>query len=61
MLGLVTAETESSVPDLRVRHVLVPVDGSEFALQALPTARALAERLDAELQTVSVASAVDDR
>ena len=60
MLGFVTAEMESPVPDLRVRHVLVPVDGSEFALQALPTARALAERLDAELQTVSVASAVDN-
>lgn len=38
----------------------MPMDGSEFALQALPTARALAERLGAVLQTVSVAGA-DDR
>ena len=40
--------------------MLVPLDGSEFALQALPTARVLAERLDAELQTISVAGADDD-
>ena len=41
--------------ELQVRHVLVPLDGSEFALRALPTARVLAERLGAELQTISVA------
>lgn len=40
--------------------MLVPVDGSEFALQAMPTARVLAARLGAELQTISVASAEDD-
>jgi nucleotide-binding universal stress UspA family protein len=39
--------------------VLVPLDGSEFALQALPTARALAGLLSAELQTVSIAGADD--
>jgi nucleotide-binding universal stress UspA family protein len=55
-----TAKTNEPAPDLQVRHVLVPVDGSEFSLQALPTARVLAERLDAELQTVSVAGADDD-
>ena len=38
MLGVVTDETGASAPELRIRHVLVPVDGSEFALQALPTA-----------------------
>ena len=53
-------DTSASAPDVRVGHVLVPVDGSEFALQAMPTARVLAERLGAELQTVSVASSDDD-
>ena len=38
----------------------MPLDGSEFALQALPTARVLAERLGAELHTISVAGAHDD-
>ncbi|MFN0089354.1 MAG: universal stress protein [Acidimicrobiales bacterium] len=36
------------------RQVLVPLDGSEFSLAAMPTARALAERLNAELHTISV-------
>ena len=40
--------------------MLVPLDGSELALAALPTARALAERFAAELHTVSVAGADDD-
>lgn len=57
--GDVTDETHASAPELRISHVLVPVDGSEFSLQALPTARALAERLDAELQTISVATGHD--
>lgn len=35
-------------------HVLVPLDGSEFALAALPTARALAARSGAQLHAVSV-------
>ena len=43
-----------------VRHVLVPVDGSELALQAMPTARVLAARFGAELQTVSVADRDED-
>ena len=43
-----------------VRHVLVPVDGSELALQAMPTARVLAARFGAELQTVSVATRDED-
>lgn len=43
-----------------MRHVLVPLDGSELALQAMPTARALCERFGAELQTISVAGAEDD-
>lgn len=43
-----------------VEHVLVPLDGSEFALQALPTARRLAARLDAELHTISIADTEDE-
>ena len=49
----------SDAGGLNVRHVLVPLDGSEFALRALPTARALAEYLGAEVQTVSVAGPDD--
>jgi nucleotide-binding universal stress UspA family protein len=40
--------------------VLVPLDGSEFALQAMPTARVLAERFGAQLCTISVAGAGED-
>ena len=43
------------LPNVDVRHVLVPLDGSELALHALPTGRVLAERLGAELHTVTVA------
>jgi nucleotide-binding universal stress UspA family protein len=43
-----------------VEHVLVPIDGSEFALAAMPTARALAERFQAELHTISIVSAGDE-
>jgi nucleotide-binding universal stress UspA family protein len=60
MLGVVNPRARSSLPDLQVRHVLVPLDGSEFALAAMPTARVLAERFDAELHTISVAGADDD-
>ncbi|MDQ4134353.1 MAG: universal stress protein [Actinomycetota bacterium] len=42
------------------RHVLVPLDGSEFAAAAVGTAAALAERFDAHLATVSVAHSADD-
>ncbi|HKY75209.1 MAG TPA: universal stress protein [Acidimicrobiia bacterium] len=41
-------------------RVLVPLDGSEFALAALPTARALSERFKAELVTISVADDEDE-
>ncbi len=60
MLVLVTTDARTTPPDLQVRHVLVPLDGSEFALQAMPTARVVAERFGAELQTVSVAGADED-
>lgn len=43
-----------------VRHVLVPLDGSKLALQAMPTARALAARFGADVQTVSIASSERD-
>lgn len=43
-----------------MKHVLVPLDGSELALQALPTARVLAERFDAALHTISVTGGNDD-
>ena len=44
----------------RYRHVLVPLDGSDFAAAAVPTARALAERLAADLHTLSVADSPGD-
>jgi nucleotide-binding universal stress UspA family protein len=50
-----TSAADDPLPTVRVGHVLVPLDGSEFALQALPTARQLAARLGAELHTISVA------
>jgi nucleotide-binding universal stress UspA family protein len=52
----VTPETTPSGPAVDVRHVLVPLDGSELALQAMPTARQLARRLDAEVHTITVAA-----
>jgi nucleotide-binding universal stress UspA family protein len=58
--GGVTSETRECPPDLHVEHVLVPLDGSVFALQAMPTARVLTERLGAELHTLSVADKDDD-
>ncbi len=46
--------------DAQVKHVLVPLDGSELSLAALPTGRALAERFAAELHTISVSSSDGD-
>ena len=57
-----SAMTEQSRVDLgalNYEHILVPLDGSELALAALPTASALAERFGAELHTFSVASTSD--
>jgi len=48
------------VTEPRYRHVLVPLDGSEFAAAAVGTARALAERFSADLHTVSVADSPGD-
>jgi nucleotide-binding universal stress UspA family protein len=49
-----------SLPAVHVKNVLVPLDGSELALQAMPTARVLAQRLGADLHTVTVADSEDD-
>ena len=57
---MVRSQAKASSADVQVEHVLVPLDGSEFALAAMPTARVLAERFNAELQTISVASVHDD-
>lgn len=46
--------------DLSYERVLVPLDGSQFARAAMWSARALAERLGAELHTVSVAGSDDE-
>ncbi|MDP1793499.1 MAG: universal stress protein [Acidimicrobiales bacterium] len=55
-----TSDTSGPPPPPRVKHVLVPLDGSKLALQAMPTARVLADRFGAELQSVSVAGAEDE-
>lgn len=60
MLVAVTPATGPSFTEVQVRHVLVPLDGSEFALQALPAGRVLAERFHAELHTISVAGGDDN-
>src|SRR4051812_19640823 len=56
MLVPMTDDRGPARTGLEVRHVLLPLDGSEFALQAMPTARVLAERFDADLHSVSVAT-----
>jgi nucleotide-binding universal stress UspA family protein len=48
--------SHAAAPPASFRRVLLPLDGSDFALAALPTARALAERFAADLVTVSVAA-----
>jgi nucleotide-binding universal stress UspA family protein len=45
--------------DLIVRHVLVPLDGSDFASAALPTGRALAKDFGAELRTCNLQTSGD--
>ena len=53
------AKEPLATSQVEVKHVLVPLDGSEFALQPMPTARALAERFGAEVHTVSAGGARD--
>jgi nucleotide-binding universal stress UspA family protein len=45
---------------LQYRHVLIPLDGSKLAAEAIPTARALAAQLGADLHSVSVAGNAGD-
>jgi nucleotide-binding universal stress UspA family protein len=47
-------------PAVTYRHVLVPLDGSALAARAVPTARALAQRFDAVVHSVSVAKNAAD-
>ena len=58
-MSAVTEQLKDDTRDLDFKHILVPLDGSELALAAMPTARALAERFGAELRTISVASSSD--
>jgi nucleotide-binding universal stress UspA family protein len=55
-LGRVSSQPALLSPDVRFGHVLVPLDGSSFSLAAMDTAKVLAERFEAELQTIGVAS-----
>lgn len=60
--ALTTADHDADarvVDPLDVRHVLVPLDGSDFSARALPTAQALAARLQADVHAVTV-TAPDD-
>ena len=41
--------------EIEYRHILVPLDGSDFAMAAMPTARALADAFQAEVETITVA------
>lgn len=45
--------------DVDITHVLVPLDGSEFAEQSLPIAQAICRRYDAHLTLVSVVQVED--
>jgi nucleotide-binding universal stress UspA family protein len=58
--GEVTDDRTPSLPVVDVRNVLVPLDGSELALQVLPTARVLAQRFGAELHVVTVAADAEE-
>jgi nucleotide-binding universal stress UspA family protein len=51
-----TSPIYDSSAEVRVRTVLVPLDGSELSLRAMPTARVLAERFGAQLHTICVAA-----
>lgn len=55
-----TSHADARAPAPRYQHVLVPLDGSEFAADAIRTARGLADRLEADLHTVSVVEAATE-
>ena len=52
--GVVNEASADPTP-LSFQHVLLPLDGSQFALAAMPTARAAAARFGAVVNTISVA------
>lgn len=52
--------SEAPAIEPRYRNVIVPLDGSDFAAAAVRTAQALAERLAADLHSVSVAEEPDE-
>ena len=54
MLVGMTPASVTRAPDPSYRHVLLPLDGSDLAAGAAETARALAVRFGADVQTVSV-------
>ena len=49
-------EPSDAVSSVSYRYVLLPLDGSSFALAALPTARALSDRFGGDLVIISVAA-----
>ena len=59
MLTRVPSPHDHPMLDAQISNVLVPLDGSELSLQAVPTARALAERFGARLHSVTVVADID--
>jgi nucleotide-binding universal stress UspA family protein len=57
---MLSAMSDPAPMAIGFEHVLVPLDGSDLALGAMPTARALAERLGASCLPFAVASDQQD-
>jgi nucleotide-binding universal stress UspA family protein len=55
----VTEAVPPTLPEV-IRHIVVPLDGSEFSEAALPVAARLADRLDADVHVLSAVPSVDD-
>src|SRR5437660_7937408 len=60
MLEPMTSSSVAPAGEVRYRHVLVPLDGSQFAAAALRTAHVLADRFGADVHAISVAEHRDD-
>lgn len=60
MLWIVDDAGQNVPSEVGFRHVLAALDGSKFALAAIPTARALADRFGARLVAISVAKGDDE-
>ncbi len=54
------AHAARAATDVAYDHILVPLDGSPTAAAAVPTARAIAERLGVDVHTISVAASDDE-